>query len=97
MGFLENIAKAAIRNKVLDTLKKNCPADLAPALEQLLADKDTVNGIQDWVSSCFRDPSSITVEALQSLPLPETAKTLFTAHPGLPGYLVSTALAKLKS
>ncbi len=96
MGLLENIAKAAIRNNVLDTLRKNCPAGLAPVLEQLLADKEAVNGIQDWVASCFRNPDGITAEALLALPLPAAAKELLADHPELPAYLVSTALAKLK-
>lgn len=96
MGFLENIAKAAIRNNVLDTLRKNCPADLSPVLEQLLADKVAVNAIQDWVTACFREPSGITVEALSALPLPATAKALLTTHSDLATYLVSTALSKLK-
>lgn len=96
MGLLENIAKAAIRNTVLDTLRKNCPVELAPVLEQLLADKEAVNSIQDWVAACFRNPGGISTGALLSLPLPPAAKELLTANPGLPDYLVSTALAKLR-
>lgn len=96
MGLLENIAKAAIRNNVLDTLRKNCPTELAPVLEQLLTDKEAVNNIQDWVAACFRNPGGISTEALLALPLPPTAKELLAANPGLPAYLVSTALAKLK-
>lgn len=95
MGLLQNLAAAAIRAKVITTLKENCPPPLQAGLEELLNSKESVALIQNLISSCFAHPSNLTLEALLALPFPPEIRQLLCEQPELVQYLIQTALSRL--
>lgn len=96
MSFLKNLAALAISKQVTDTLRRNCPADLSAALEQLLSDKDAVAAIRDFIAAQLKTPDNITRDALLGLALPDSARRLLSESPALLDYLVDTARAKIR-
>lgn len=96
MGLLENLAAAAIRAKVIATLRENCPAGLEAQLEELLANKEAVHAIQGFVASCLSRPAGVTPQAILDLPFAENIKDLLTRRPDLVQYLVQTARSRLQ-
>ena len=96
MNFLKNLAALAISKQVTDTLRRNCPADLSAALEQLLSDKDAVAAIRDFIAAQLKTPDNITRDALLGLALPDSARRLLSDSPALLDYLVDTARAKIR-
>lgn len=96
MSFLKNLAALAISKQVTDTLRRNCPADLSAALEQLLSDQDAVAAIRDFIAAQLKTPDNITRDALLGLALPDSARRLLSDSPALLDYLVDTARAKLR-
>lgn len=96
MSFLKNLAALAISKQVTDTLRRNCPADLSAALEQLLSDKDAVAAIRDFIAAQLKTPDNITRDALLGLALPDSARRLLSDSPALLDYLVDTARAKIR-
>ncbi len=96
MSFLKNLAALAISKQVTDTLRRNCPADLSAALEQLLSDQDAVAAIRDFIAAQLKTPDNITRDALLGLALPDSARRLLSDSPALLDYLVDTARAKIR-
>ena len=96
MSFLKNPAALAISKQVTDTLRRNCPADLSAALEQLLSDQDAVAAIRDFIAAKLKTPDNITRDALLGLALPDSARRLLSDSPALLDYLVDTARAKIR-
>lgn len=96
MSFLKNLAALAISKQVTDTLRRNCPADLSAALEQLLSDQDAVAAIRDFIAAQLKTPDNITRDALLGLALPDCARRLLSDSPALLDYLVDTARAKIR-
>lgn len=96
MSFLKNLAALAISKQVTDTLRRNCPADLSAALEQLLSDQDAVAAIRDFIAAQLKTPDNITRDALLGLDLPDSARRLLSDSPALLDYLVDTARAKIR-
>ena len=96
MSFLKNLAAPAISKQVTDTLRRNCPADLSAALEQLLSDQDAVAAIRDFIAAQLKTPDNITRDALLGLALPDSARRLLSDSPALLDYLVDTARAKIR-
>lgn len=96
MSFLKNLAALAISKQVTDTLRRNCPAALSAALEQLLSDKDAVAAIRDFIAAQLKTPDNITRDALLGLALPDSARRLLSDSPALLDYLVDTARAKIR-
>lgn len=95
MGLLQQLAAAAIRNKILATLREHCPASLREPLEALLADGDTVATLQHFVSSSLNHPEALSLEALLALPLPKKAEEVLSRHPELADYLLATARSRM--
>lgn len=96
MSFLKNLAALAISKQVTDTLRRNCPAALSAALEQLLSDQDAVAAIRDFITAQLKTPDNITRDALLGLALPDSARRLLSDSPALLDYLVDTARAKIR-
>ncbi|HIX89054.1 MAG TPA: hypothetical protein H9976_08070 [Candidatus Akkermansia intestinavium] len=96
MSFLKNLAALAISKQVTDTLRRNCPADLSAALEQLLSDQDAVAAIRNFIAAQLKTPDNITRDALLGLALPDSARRLLSDSPALLDYLVDTARAKIR-
>ena len=93
MGLLKNLAALAIRKKVVSALEANCPPSLKEALDKLLADKDAVTAIQNFVMANLKTPLSITPDALRGLEMPPAIKELFAETPKLLIYLSKVARA----
>ncbi len=93
MGLLEQLAAAAIRNRVVSELRQHCPEDEKNALEQLLASKEAVAGIQQFAMDARAGKVGVSEAALLALPLPEDTLALLQARPGLCAYLVRAAAA----
>ena len=96
MSFPKHLPALATRKQVTDTLRRNCPADLSAALEQLLSDKDAVAAIRDFIAAQLKTPDNITRDALLGLALPDSARRLLSDSPALLDYLVDTARAKIR-
>lgn len=96
MGLLEQLAAAAIRNNVISTLRSNCPVDLRDSLEKLLGDKEAITAIQNLVMSAMKNPATLTVDAVMSLPFGESTAALLAENSALVEFLVQTAQAKIK-
>ena len=96
MNFLQQLAATAIRNQVVSALRADCPAELSPALETLLADDAAVNTIRDFVMAHMKNPAALTAEAIAALPFAAAGITaLMQSTPALSNYLAATARAKL--
>lgn len=95
MGLLQQLAAAAIRNKILAALRENCPTALREPLEALLANSEAVAAIQRFVSSALNHPEELRLEALLALPLPEESGNLLARHPELADYLLATARSRM--
>ncbi len=93
MGLLENLAAAAIRNRVVAELRQHCPEGLKDALEQLLGSKEAVSAIQQFAMDARAGKASVTQETLLALPLPGAIRELLQATPQLCQYLVRAASA----
>ena len=96
MSFPTNLAALAISKQVTDTLRRNCPADLSAALEQLLSDQDAVAAIRNFIAAQLKTPDNITRDAHLGLALPDSARRLLSDSPALLDYLVDTARAKIR-
>ena len=93
MGLLEQIAAAAIRNRMVAALRDRCPDSLKDELETLLADKDAVAAIQQLATAAHAGKAAVTQETLLALPLPEATATLLQGNPRLVQFLVMAAAA----
>lgn len=91
MGFLQDLAMAAMRKQVVKSLREHCPAGLQGALDKLLGDDSAVKALQNLVVSNIKTPSRITPEAVKSLPLPAPIKGLLEGDDALVSYLVDAA------
>ncbi len=96
MGLLEQIAAAAIRNRIVAGLRDKCPAPLKEALEQLLADKDAVAAFQKLATDARAGKAEVTPETIMALPLSEATASLLQATPRLVKFLVIAAAALQK-
>ncbi|MGN0868729.1 MAG: hypothetical protein ACI4O9_04295 [Akkermansia sp.] len=85
MGFLQDLAAAAIRAQVTATLRVNCPPELREALEELLTNAAALATIQQAVTAALSAKTALTAEALEPLGL----------RPELAAFLLRTANAKL--
>ncbi len=96
MGLLEQLAAAAIRNRMVAALRDKCPGPIKEPLEQLLADKDAVAAFQKLATAAHKGEAEVTAEAIMALPLaPETA-SLLQEKPRLVKFLVVAASALQK-
>ncbi len=93
MGLLEQIAAAAIRNRMIAALRERCPAPLQEALESLLADKDAVAAFQKLATDARNGQAEVTAESILALPLSEATSALLQATPRLVKFLVIAAAA----
>ncbi len=93
MGLLEQIAAAAIRNRMIATLRERCPTPLQEALESLLADKDAVAAFQKLATDARNGQAEVTEESILALPLSEATSALLQATPRLVKFLVIAAAA----
>ncbi len=96
MGLLEQIAAAAIRNRMVAALRDRCPAPLKDALESLLADKDAVSAIQQLATAAHAGKAEVTPETLLALPFTEATAALLQDNPRLVKFLVMAAAALQK-
>ena len=93
MGLLEQIAAAAIRNRMVAALRDRCPAPLKDKLEALLADKEAVAAIQQLATAAHAGKAEVTAESLLALPFAESTATLLQETPRLVKFLVMAAAA----
>ncbi len=96
MGLLEQIAAAAIRNRIIAGLRENCPAQLKEPMEALLADKDAIAAFQKLATDARAGKAEVTVESISALPLSEPTSTLLQEHPRLVKFLVMAAARMMK-
>ncbi len=96
MGLLEQIAAAAIRNRIIAGLRDNCPAQLKEPMEKLLADKDAVAAFQKLATDARAGKASVTAESIAALPLSEATATLLQENPRLVKFLVMAAARMMK-
>ncbi len=96
MGLLEQLAAAAIRNRMLAALRERCPEPLKPQLESLLADKDAVAAIQQLATAAHAGKAEVNVENLMALPFSEATARLLQETPRLVKFLVMAAAALQK-
>ncbi len=96
MGLLEQIAAAAIRNRMIAALRDKCPAPLKEPLESLLADKDAVAAFQQLATDARAGKADVTPESIMALPLSEATATLLQENPRLVKFLVIAAAALQK-
>ncbi|MGN0836823.1 MAG: hypothetical protein ACI4OS_05220 [Akkermansia sp.] len=85
MGFLQDLAAAAIRAQVTAALRADCPPELRDDLEELLANAAAVAAIQKAVTGALSSGQALAAEALEPLGL----------RPELAAFLQRTANAKL--
>ena len=93
MGLLQNLAAAAIRNRVVAELRARCPEGVKDALEQLLGSNDAVSAIQQWAMDARAGKAAVTEGTLLGLPLPEGIRTLLQGTPELRSFLLRVASA----
>lgn len=91
MGLLQNLAAIAIRNKVMSNLRANCPEAVKNELETLLANKEAVSIIQQFVTDAMKNGGKIQAEAVTTLPFPAEIQQLLADTPKLVTYLVLAA------
>lgn len=91
MGLLQNLAAIAIRNKVISGLRANCPADIKNDLETLLANKEAIDVIQNFVTAAMKSGDPIPPEAIANLPFPPDIRQLLQLTPQLLTYLTTSA------
>ncbi len=96
MGLLEQLAAAAIRNRIISGLRENCPTQLKEPMEQLLADKDAVAAFQKLATDARAGKAEVTVESITALPLSEATATLLQENPRLVKFLVMAASRMMK-
>ncbi len=96
MGLLEQLAAAAIRNRMVAALRDKCPGPLKEPLEQLLADKAAVSAFQTLAMAAHKGEAEVTVEAIMALPLSAETATLLQEKPRLVKFLVMAAAALQK-
>ncbi len=91
MGLLENLAAIAIRNKVIANLRANCPDTIKSELETLLANKEAVTTIQNFVTSAMKSGTPVKPDSVTTLPFPSDIQQLLANTPKLVTYLVMVA------
>ncbi len=91
MGLLEQIAAAAIRNRIIAGLRDNCPGPLKEPMEKLLADKDAVAAFQKLATDARAGKAEVTVESITALPLAKATAALLQENPRLVKFLVMAA------
>ncbi len=96
MGLLEQIAAAAIRNRMIAALRDKCPAPLKEPLENLLADKDAVAAFQKLATDARNGKAEVTAESIMALPLSDATTALLQQTPRLVKFLVVAAAALQK-
>ncbi len=96
MGLLEQLAAAAIRNRMLAALRDRCPAPLKEPLENLLSDKDAVSAIQQLATAAHAGKAEVTAESLLALPFSEATATHLQENPRLVKFLVMAAASLQK-
>ncbi len=93
MGLLQNLAAAAIRNRIVAELRSRCPEGVRDALEGVLSSKPAVAAIQQFAMDARAGKTAVTVDALLGLPLPEDVRSLLQNTPALCRFLVCAAAA----
>lgn len=88
-SLMQKLAAAAVRNRVISSLRQHCPETLRPCLEELLADAASMNVVEAFVMAALKDRRLFTLDHLLALDLSEQTRRLFDAHPDLPAYLLS--------
>ncbi len=96
MGLLEQIAAAAIRNRMLAALRDRCPAPLKEPLESLLADNEAVAAFQKLATAAHAGKAEVTPESIAALPLSAPTATLLQENPRLVKFLVVAAASLRK-
>ncbi len=93
MGLLENLAAAAMRNRVVAELRQHCPEGIRSALESVIASKEALAAVQQFAMDARAGKVRVTQESLLALPLPQAISELLRANPTLVQYLVHAASA----
>ncbi len=96
MGLLEQIAAAAIRNRIISGLRDNCPSQLKEPMDKLLADKDAVAAFQKLATDARAGKAEVTVESIMALSLSAATSTLLQENPRLVKFLVMAAARMMK-
>ena len=95
MGLFDGMLGSLMGGKIGDALRQNCPPDVLPALERLLADSDAVKTITGYVGDCMGGLADLSVEDLRALPFGREAADLLQQNTALAEHLVNTAREKL--
>ena len=95
MGLFDNILGSLMGGKVGDILRADCPAEVLPSLEKLLADSDAVKTITAYVQDCMAGAADLSVDEIMQLPFKQAVADLLKSNPQLAEHLVATAKNKL--
>ena len=94
MGLFDNILGSLMGGKVGDVLRTDCPKEVLPALEKLLADSDAVKTITAYVQDCMSGAADLSEDAIMQLPFKPALSDLVKSNPQLAEHLVATAKNK---
>lgn len=95
MGLFDGMLGSLMGGKIGDTLRQDCPQDVLPALEKLLADSDAVKTITGYVGDCMGGLADLSEEDLKALPFGKEIADLLQQNSGLVQHLLNTAREKL--
>lgn len=95
MGLFDNVLGSLMGGKVGDILRADCPQEVLPALEKLLADSEAVKTITAYVQDCIAGAADLSVEEIMNLPFKQAAADVLKSNPQLADHLVATAKNKL--
>ena len=95
MGLFDNVLGSLMGGKVGDILRADCPQEVLPALEKLLADSEAVKTITAYVRDCMAGAADLSVEEIMNLPFKQAVADVLKSNPQLADHLVATAKSKL--
>ncbi|MCQ2370823.1 MAG: hypothetical protein MJ058_02055 [Akkermansia sp.] len=95
MGLFDNVLGSLMGGKVGDILRADCPQEVLPALEKLLADSEAVKTITAYVQDCMAGAADLSVEEIMNLPFKQAVADVLKSNPQLADHLVATAKNKL--
>ena len=95
MGLFDNVLGSLMGGKVGDILRADCPQEVLPALEKLLADSEAVKTITAYVQDCLAGAADLSVEEIMNLPFKQAVADVLKSNPQLADHLVATAKSKL--
>ena len=94
-GLFDNVLGSLMGGKVGDILRADCPQEVLPALEKLLADSEAVKTITAYVQDCMAGAADLSVEEIMNLPFKQAVADVLKSNPQLADHLVATAKSKL--